>query len=1361
MLRVLGVVWLALALLSGAAAGDPSPRAREIALAHADRDWLKTHGKVRVGVYDTPWPPYEMLSGDGEHRGITADYLDLLGSRAGFQLQPVRFASFSDAFEAFRRGEIDLLGSMVQTPERAAVARFTIPYATTRSVLIARRDDTSIHGLKDLAGKKVAMERGYVAVEFLRKAVPDAIVVESASTLEALQAVAAGDAAAYAGNLVSASYLIDKAYLTNLEMRGSTGFPTTELRFAVRRDLPQLEGILNAALRTLDEGDHDRIRARWVGGRPSPAVPTVALTPAEREWIRQHPKVRLGVRPNQSPIETLDRSGHYSGMAADYVALLRERLGLEFETKPVIGWPELAARLKLHELDGVALMSPNDERGRYLVFTRPVLLMPWVIVTASGAPAVGGLRDLRDKRVAVTDASAAHVVLQERFPQITLLTVRSDADGLEAVADGTAFAHIAPLAIVSPLVQQQFGSSVRVAAPASEISADLVFGIRDDWAVLRGILDKGIASLTEEEHAAIRNRWLGLTYRLTVDWRRYLGVIITLGATVGLVLLVIVIWNRRLRRQIVRRKQAEAALSNQLAFQEVLLDTVPTALFFKDTQGRYVGCNRAFEETFGVTRAELIGKTVLELFPDTPREAREAQHDDHLSMLETRGSQLTECQIRRADGATRDALYWARTFDLADGSLGGFLGAYLDITDRKEAERQLATQFRTLQTVLEAMPAGAVLVDQSLHVAVSNERFWKVLGLPRERFGPDPVSFEALVRFNVERGEYGSVDPRVIVQETVRQPAPHQEERTRPDGSVLDIRGTPLPDGGFVRFYQDITDRKRAEIALADAKEAAVVANRAKSSFLATMSHEIRTPMNGVLGMLELLSLTPLEADQRATLHTARESARSLLGIIDDILDVSKIEAGKLELRPEPTSVADVIESVYLIYSVAASAKRLLLLRVVDRRLSPALIVDPLRLRQILNNFTSNAIKFTVEGHVEIRADLVERSDRREIVCFSVTDTGIGVSAENQRRLFEPFVQAEADTTRRFGGTGLGLAICRRLAEMMDGAVEMRSELGKGTTMTLTLTLPIGDPALLRRADLVGTQSATQAMLSGRRASPPVTQAQAEGTLVLVVDDHPTNRALLERQLRTLGYAVESAENGVTALEAWRTGRFGIVVTDCHMPEMDGYELTRAIRADEAARGGGEKRIPVIACTANALAGEAEVCFAAGMDDYLAKPVEMAALARAMDRWLPLPTAGAASDAVVEDGVPAPASAASTGVVADAPAIVRTVLAELSGGDQAVERDILREFKIANDADAAALDEALAKGDLPAIVRAAHRIKGASRMVGARDLGTVCAAIEQAGRAEDLTAVLAEEPRLRHELWRLAAHLKHVGAGSP
>jgi len=177
MLRMVGAVWLAFALLSGAAAADPSPRAREVALSQADRDWLTAHGNVRVGVYDTPVPPYEMLDADGEHRGITADYLDLLAARAGFRIEHVRFKTFSEAFDALRGGGIDVLGSMGQTPERAPVARFTTPYVTTQSVVIARRDDASIRSLKDLSRKKVAMERGYAAVEFLRKAVSDATIV--------------------------------------------------------------------------------------------------------------------------------------------------------------------------------------------------------------------------------------------------------------------------------------------------------------------------------------------------------------------------------------------------------------------------------------------------------------------------------------------------------------------------------------------------------------------------------------------------------------------------------------------------------------------------------------------------------------------------------------------------------------------------------------------------------------------------------------------------------------------------------------------------------------------------------------------------------------------------------------------------------------------------------------------------------------------------------------------------------------------------------------------------------------------------------------------------------------------------------
>jgi CheY-like chemotaxis protein len=292
----------------------------------------------------------------------------------------------------------------------------------------------------------------------------------------------------------------------------------------------------------------------------------------------------------------------------------------------------------------------------------------------------------------------------------------------------------------------------------------------------------------------------------------------------------------------------------------------------------------------------------------------------------------------------------------------------------------------------------------------------------------------------------------------------------------------------------------------------------------------------------------------------------------------------------------------------------------------------------------------------------------------------------------------------------------------------MVSELGKGTTMILDLSLPIADPKDLRKADPAGAQDLLTTTTSMRRMAPSEAEAEAEGTLVLLVDDHPTNRAVLMRQVHALGYAAESAENGLEALDKWQSGRFGIVITDCNMPEMDGYELARSIRKLESSNG--SQRTPIIACTANALRGEAEVCFAAGMDDYLAKPMGLKELLKKLEQWLPIPAGGADAAASLD----------------------RSALAAISGGDAAAERDILVDFRRANDDDTALLKRAVAASDMAQITRAAHRIKGASRMVGALGLAGVCDRIEEASRASDWNAIRAGMGAFQQEWMRLNAY---------
>lgn len=519
---------------------------------------------------------------------------------------------------------------------------------------------------------------------------------------------------------------------------------------------------------------------------------------------------------------------------------------------------------------------------------------------------------------------------------------------------------------------------------------------------------------------------------------------------------------------------------------------------------------------------------------------------------------------------------------------------------------------------------------------------------------------------------------------------------------------------------------KHREAELEKAKEAAERANSRKTKFLATMSHEIRTPMSGILGLLELLSLSKLDRDQQAVLSTVLDSSKSLLRIIEDILDFSHIEAGHLELTAKPVSLDNMVKKLYNLYSSLASKRGLVLEFGCDSKISPALQIDEVRLEQILSNCIDNAIKNTAKGCVEMRVDRLSANNQSEKIRFTIRDTGSGMLPEIQAALLQ-----KSDSDLSFNALdsnqiGLGLLICRTLVNLMQGEISINTVMNKGTTLTLIFEFPLSQAEALVNSSSMQKKTQLGELLANRRAPPTIEAAEREGSLILVAEDSPVNRKLLLRQLHLLGYAAVGVGNGSEALNEMRLHQYAMVITDCNMPTMDGYELAMHIRKAESYR---EKPIQIIAYTANALDSAAETCTAVGMDAFLLKPVEIQTLMEFLDERLPIPSA--------------------------AP-IDFNVLYGIIGTDQTLIQEVLLTFKRTNRRDSETLINALGNGDSHEVMHWAHRIKGASQMVGAHNLANICAEIELYCRETDTSKFNDFKKRYEQEMRLLHQFLETI-----
>ena len=766
-----------------------------------------------------------------------------------------------------------------------------------------------------------------------------------------------------------------------------------------------------------------------------------------------------------------------------------------------------------------------------------------------------------------------------------------------------------------------------------------------------------------------------------------------------------------------RKLMAENLAKSQEQLQ-FILDNSPALIHAKDLKGRYFLVNKQWCETMNLVSGRVLGYTDKDIFPEDV--ARISMHDDKKVLQQGIPLQMME---EVSQGGGRTYISYKFTLYTPDGVPYGICGISQDITPLKFAEKRLADQLAFTQALVDTIPYPIFYKGTDTRFLGCNRAYEETFDVTRENFiGKRVLDLDYLPE--ADRIAYQKED-----EETLRTMGKIYKEMVipfsdgKPHHTLYWVQSFATNDGlpgGLVGTFVDIEVQKQAEKTIAEAKMLADSANQAKSDFLANMSHEIRTPMNAILGMSHLALQTELTDRQRNYLQKVHRSAESLLGIINDILDFSKIEAGKLDMEVIDFYLEDVFDNLANLLGLRAKEKGVTLHFEIDSEIPTALVGDPLRLGQILINLGNNAVKFTEKGHIIIRVRVYEQRDNKITLYFSVQDSGIGLTADQQKKLFQSFSQADSTTTRKYGGTGLGLTISKRLTEMMGGKIWLESEAGKGSVFHFTATFLVQKNSLCRKNVAQGKD-----MLMDNAV------AKVRGAKILLVEDNEINQELAMELLTNGGILIDLASNGQEALQKLTINTYDGILMDIQMPIMDGYGTAREIRKQERL-----KALPIIAMTANAMAGDREKVLESGMNDHIAKPINVQTMFTTLAKWIipssPIVTTLEAEASSSQDPIELP----------DLPGIDVAAGLEVVRGNKRLYLRLLHKFLNGYSEFGDVMQQALNQKEWVLATRIAHTLKGSAGNLGARSVQRCAGLLEQGcaqrANSEEIAGLLTD-----------------------